>query len=113
MLAETHRTGRLRDVVHNGGRHPRKVRLDAPEISRELAALAAQADDPAYPLRLIGLRELRSHNSWMHNAPTLMKGKRSHADADPPQGRRRPRDRGRPERAPWRRATARSRCPQW
>ena len=78
VLAETHRTGRLRRVVHHGGRHPHKVRLDAPEISQELAALAAQVDDPAYPLRLIGLRELRSHNSWMHNAPTLMKGKRSH-----------------------------------
>ncbi|QIK66293.1 molybdopterin-dependent oxidoreductase [Nocardioides sp. HDW12B] len=78
LLAETHRTGRLRRVVHHGGRHPHKVRLDAPEISRELAALTAPADDPAYPLRLIGLRELRSHNSWMHNAPTLMKGKRSH-----------------------------------
>jgi formate dehydrogenase len=23
---------------------------------------------------MIGLRELRSHNSWMHNSPTLMKG---------------------------------------
>jgi formate dehydrogenase len=30
-------------------------------------------------LRLIGLRELRSHNSWMHNAPLLMRGGRIHA----------------------------------
>ena len=35
--------------------------------------------DPDFPLRLIGLRELRSHNSWMHNAPLLMRGGRVHA----------------------------------
>ena len=28
-------------------------------------------------LRLIGRRELRTNNSWMHNAPSLMKGNRS------------------------------------
>src|SRR5205807_3374083 len=31
-----------------------------------------------FPLRLIGMRELRSHNSWMHNAPLLMRGGRTH-----------------------------------
>ena len=30
-------------------------------------------------MRLIGMRELRSHNSWMHNAPMLMRGNRRHA----------------------------------
>ena len=30
-------------------------------------------------MRLIGMRELRSHNSWMHNAPLLMRGGRTHA----------------------------------
>ena len=29
-------------------------------------------------MRLIGLRELRSHNSWMHNARLLMRGGREH-----------------------------------
>ena len=42
-------------------------------------AESVNGDDPAYPLRLIGLRELRSHNSWMHNAPLLMRGGRVHA----------------------------------
>ena len=52
-----------------------KARLDPPEIVDELARLGDRhIDDPAYPLRLIGLREIRSHNSWMHNSPTLMKG---------------------------------------
>ncbi len=32
-----------------------------------------------FPMRLIGLRELRSHNSWMHNSPLLMRGGRVHA----------------------------------
>jgi anaerobic selenocysteine-containing dehydrogenase len=30
-------------------------------------------------LRLIGLRELRSHNSWMHNSALLMRGGREQA----------------------------------
>jgi anaerobic selenocysteine-containing dehydrogenase len=76
VLAEQQTTGRLREVVgHRGG----KVRLDAPQVLDDLARLgAARGADEELPLQLIGLRELRSHNSWMHNAPTLMKGKRTH-----------------------------------
>ncbi len=77
LLAEHHATGVLPSVVqHRGG----KVRLDPPQIAAELDRLATRTNDAEddFPLRLIGLRELRSHNSWMHNAPTLMKGKRSH-----------------------------------
>jgi len=40
---------------------------------------AAGADADGFPLRLIGMRELRSHNSWMHNAPLLMRGDRVQA----------------------------------
>lgn len=60
----------------------RRVHLDPPAIAVELRRLLADgaiADDPAFPVRLIGLRELRSHNSWMHNAPKLMNAGRSHA----------------------------------
>jgi anaerobic selenocysteine-containing dehydrogenase len=65
-----------RKVRHRSG----KVRLDPPEIRAEVARLAtSNGHDPAFPLRLIGLRELRSHNSWMHNAPLLMRGGRAHA----------------------------------
>lgn len=76
VLAEQQDTGRLREVVgHRGG----KVRLDAPAIVEEILRLgSAAATDAEFPLQLIGLRELRSHNSWMHNAPTLMRGKRTH-----------------------------------
>jgi anaerobic selenocysteine-containing dehydrogenase len=77
VLDEHIATGVLeRRVRHPGG----KVRLDPPEIRAEVDRLAASnGHDPDFPLRLIGLRELRSHNSWMHNAPLLMRGGRTHA----------------------------------
>ncbi len=57
----------------------KRVHLDPPEIAREVATLAARnGADADFPLRLIGLRELRSHNSWMHNVPKLMQGDRNH-----------------------------------
>jgi anaerobic selenocysteine-containing dehydrogenase len=43
------------------------------DVERLRAALRATEPDG---LRLIGRRELRTNNSWMHNAPTLMKGTR-------------------------------------
>ncbi len=69
------------DVMRKQIRHrTRRVRLDPPEIVEDAALLAARnGHDPDYPLRLIGLRELRSHNSWMHNSPMLMRGGRKHA----------------------------------
>ncbi|KMO80034.1 molybdopterin-dependent oxidoreductase [Mycolicibacterium obuense] len=75
VLAEHAPTGILHDIVQ----HPdRRVHLSPTEIMDEVQELGVRhPDDPAYPLRLIGLRELRSHNSWMHNSETLMKGTRS------------------------------------
>ena len=77
VLAEEIETGVLSEKVrHKGSR----VRLAPPEIVEEMTrAEASNGDDPDYPLRLIGLRELRSHNSWMHNAPLLMRGGRVQA----------------------------------
>ena len=77
VLAEHLAAGVLeRQIRHDDGR----VRLDAPEIAAEAERLAGlDGDDPRFPLRLIGLRELRSHNSWMHNSPALMRGERAHA----------------------------------
>ncbi|MGH2954198.1 MAG: molybdopterin-dependent oxidoreductase [Solirubrobacterales bacterium] len=77
VLAEHLATGVLRKKIrHRDGR----VRLDPPEILVEAERLAAaNGHDPEFPLRMIGLRELRSHNSWMHNAPLLMRGGRTHA----------------------------------
>ncbi len=69
------------DVMRKQIRHrSRRVRLDSPEIVADAARLALRnGHDPDYPLRMIGLRELRSHNSWMHNSPLLMRGGRTHA----------------------------------
>ena len=79
LLADDWATGVLRDRVRfEDGR----LRLACEEIVGEIQALAAEPapslHDPL-PLRLIGLRELRSHNSWMHNVPALMRGGRRHA----------------------------------
>src|SRR5262249_43826010 len=55
----------------------RRVHLDAPVIVDELRRLAAEPeDDAAFPLPLIGRRELRSHNSWTHNLPKFKDGER-------------------------------------
>ncbi|MET0731140.1 MAG: molybdopterin dinucleotide binding domain-containing protein, partial [Solirubrobacterales bacterium] len=77
VLADGIPTGVLRKRV----RHKDKLLKLAPdEIVAEIERLATvNGGDPAFPMRLIGLRELRSHNSWMHNAPLLMRGGRTHA----------------------------------
>jgi anaerobic selenocysteine-containing dehydrogenase len=69
------------DVVRKQIRHrSKRVRLDPPQIAEDLALMVSRnGHDPEFPLRLIGLRELRSHNSWMHNSPLLMRGGRRHA----------------------------------
>jgi anaerobic selenocysteine-containing dehydrogenase len=57
-------------------RRPAGFRLDlcpapfAADLPRLLAAMA----EPPPPLVLVGRRDLRSGNSWLHNAPRLMKG---------------------------------------
>ncbi len=77
VLGEDIATGVLdRKVRHDGSR----VRLDDAAIGEEIGRLAgADGASRDFPLRLIGMRELRSHNSWMHNAPLLMRGGRTHA----------------------------------
>jgi len=51
-----------------------------PLLLEELARLAQSMNDkqPTGALQLIGRREIRSNNSWMHNAPRLAKGKPRH-----------------------------------
>jgi anaerobic selenocysteine-containing dehydrogenase len=63
---------RLPDVL----RTPTGMVELAPEILVEdVARLRAALDEPAGGLRLIGRRDLRSNNSWMHNVEVLVKGK--------------------------------------
>ena len=75
-----------REIRFDDGR----VHLDAPQILEEAERLrASNGHDPEFPLRLIGLRELRSHNSWMHNAALLMRGGREHTARVNPEDARR------------------------
>ena len=58
----------------------KRIELAPEAIVSEIARLSEVREDGGrFPLRLIGLRELRSHNSWMHNAPLLMRGNRVQA----------------------------------
>jgi anaerobic selenocysteine-containing dehydrogenase len=50
----------------------RRVHIATPEFLSEVERLRTWEDDNAFPLRAIGMRELRSHNTWMHNSPRLM-----------------------------------------
>lgn len=77
VMSEHIATGVLRRKIRH---RDHRVHLMPAEIAGELRAMAEEtATDSDYPLRLIGLRELRSHNSWMHNSPLLMRGGRTHA----------------------------------
>jgi formate dehydrogenase len=48
------------------------VRLVPTELLAEYKRLLAHADPDGFELRAIGMRELHSHNSWMHNVPRMM-----------------------------------------
>lgn len=75
VVADQLEPGQLAKTVTHPGR---KIRLDAPEVIGEIERLDTSSD-PSYPLRLIGMREIRSENSWQHNAPMLLRGGRKHA----------------------------------
>lgn len=77
VMGEHQPTGILRRKVFH---RDKRVNLDPRQIAAEVEQLGRDNDhDLDFPLRLIGLRELRSHNSWMHNVPKLMQGGRTQA----------------------------------
>ncbi len=51
-----------------------KVELAPAAFVAEVAALEATIDQPVPPLVLVGRRQLRSNNSWLHNSHRLVKG---------------------------------------
>jgi formate dehydrogenase len=69
LLDEHPATGVLKRKVQH---RDRRVHLFHADLAAEIERLQATpaATDPEYPLRLIGRRETRSHNSWMHNVPS-------------------------------------------
>ncbi len=73
--------GRLEPRLPGGLRTKgKRIALAPPSFLREagelerLAAEREQARADGFDLVLIGRRQLRSNNSWMHNSPRLMKG---------------------------------------
>lgn len=77
-LANACPVGVLAEKIHTADR---RVHLDQPDIRAEVDRMFSATGDPRYPLRLFSIRELRSHNSWLHNIPRLMSGgdRRCHA----------------------------------
>lgn len=66
---------RLPDRLFTPDRRLRLVpRVLEEDLGRLDADLDAAAPAPAGELRLIGRRQLRGNNSWMHNSPRLVKG---------------------------------------
>jgi anaerobic selenocysteine-containing dehydrogenase len=51
-----------------------KIELAPPLLLADLPRALADLDTPAPPLVVIGRRDVRTNNSWMHNLPTLAKG---------------------------------------
>jgi formate dehydrogenase len=65
VLAPFIKTGVLKSRVRGG-----RVDLGDSRIADALGRLAAEPlPDPSYPMLLIGKRDVRSQNSWMHNTP--------------------------------------------
>jgi anaerobic selenocysteine-containing dehydrogenase len=51
-----------------------RIELWPEAVAAELAAVDAALRDPPPDLVVVGRRDVRSNNSWMHNLPTLAKG---------------------------------------
>lgn len=69
----------LRKMIKTEGK---KIPMADPRILDELDRLRSESAGPSaeeFPLRMIGLREMNSHNSWMHNSRRLMPDRRHQA----------------------------------
>lgn len=53
----------------------RRIRLVAPRVAPDLERLRAELDRDVPPLLLIGRRQLRTNNSWLHNSFAMVKGR--------------------------------------
>ena len=52
-----------------------KIELAPPSLIADVERARLEIDRPAPDLVIIGRRQLRSNNSWMHNVPSLSRGK--------------------------------------
>jgi anaerobic selenocysteine-containing dehydrogenase len=62
---------RLSEVINTAGG---RIELAPPMLLRDLARLRSRMTEPARSMVLIGRRDLRTSNSFMHNLPALVKG---------------------------------------
>jgi anaerobic selenocysteine-containing dehydrogenase len=62
---------RLPDLLRTPSR---RIELAPPAFVAEVDALEATLERPTPPLVMIGRRQLRSNNSWLHNSHRLVKG---------------------------------------
>ncbi|OMC26904.1 molybdopterin-containing oxidoreductase family protein [Mycobacterium colombiense] len=74
VVAPDIRTGVLRNAV---AYLSRRIKLTNNDIADEVNKLANRHQPDGYPMTIIGMREPRSENSWMHNSPLLMRGDRT------------------------------------
>ena len=51
------------------------IALAPPSLLADLAHLGAALSEPPPPMVIVGRREARTNNSWMHNLPVLAKGR--------------------------------------
>jgi len=67
-------TPRFPDILRTEGR---RINLADPLITNDVARLSSRSEDFASPtgLLMIGRRQSRGMNSWLHNLPNLAKGK--------------------------------------
>jgi formate dehydrogenase len=68
-------TGIRRELIATDDK---KIALASRELEQELDRLLLLDRSPEYPFRLIGMRELLSMNSWLHNASSCMPARRRH-----------------------------------
>jgi len=68
-------TGRVREKLQTDDK---RIDLASSAAITELHRLSSTRITEEFPMRAIGMRELRSHNTWMHNAERLMPASRRH-----------------------------------
>ncbi len=73
QLGERCPTGVLRQKLHTPDK---RIHLASDEMFAEVRRLVGDDVAAGKSLRLFSIRELRSHNSWLHNVPKLMAGPR-------------------------------------
>jgi formate dehydrogenase len=82
VLLQPNRTGALARAM--AGRKERVVAAP-PALASELARFEAGCEASPEPntLQIIGLRERRTHNSWLHNHPSLSRAQTNHLRMHP------------------------------